>query len=307
MSTLTSYGQALSFSIGVPVHILDVKPANGLPPFQFWFYSPPSRVSLEDTVVYTVGLADQPQQGACPFVELFFQFSGKYPVEQLNNLASLLGGLIQEAAKRTHFSPNLLLRNLPIDILPGMKDILVCECAGRRPLWVEMEDRTIRVLSLIGLYPDETAQCIEKSGFNTYYAFLQQNIDFLKPRRPHLEPFSTDLTGYHLARIADLAQPPGPQEPGETWKQIIDWYARNIPTLGAQMQVEWFEAIPQLGILLGVETPDFSLAADPQQAAVEFLNLHTERIFAGAYLPEDGKSLKHNPNFVPPKESKLNV
>lgn len=307
VSTLSTYAQALTSALGAPAHILDVNAQDSLPPFQFWFYNPPSKVSFEDTVCYTVGFADQSQGGACPYVELFFQFTGKYPIDQLNNLASILGGFLQEVRRRSRFTPNLLVRNLPIELLPGMRDILLVEGAGRRPLWVELSDRTIRVLSLVCLYPQEAAWCAEKSGFNTYHAFLDQGIDFLKPRRKSLEEFSIDFTGQQLARVLDLTRSTDPLSPEELWEEVREWYRLNAPDLGKNLTEDLYGSLETLDILLGVPFPDFPEEMNPRQARLLFLFTHWERIYAGAYEPTSGEHLVSNPHFVPPLQSHLRV
>ena len=307
-STLTTYAQALTSAIGVPAHILDINMEDeGYPPFQFWFYHPPSKVSFEDTVVYTVGLANSSQGGACPYVELFFQFTGKYPVEQLNNLAQILGGLVHETRKRVRFTPNTLIRNLPIELLPGMRDVMVQEGAGRRALWVELQDRTVRVLSLIALYPQEANWCATKSGFNTYHAFLNQGIDFLKPRRQQLTDFPVEPTGRQLARICDLSQSTDPPSPDELWDEVRSWYELNAPNIAKKQTPDLYQTLENLGESLGVTLPEFPEDIPHVQAQFTFLVTHWEMIYSGAYEPGPAGKLKANPNFIPPVQSFLKV
>lgn len=264
---------------------------------QLWFYTPPSAISQENTVIYTVGLSNYTFDSPCPKIELSFQFPGQFQRWQLEKLGRLLGTFIHDTLKVTHFTPNLLLTGLKRPFMPAMWDILVIEGAGMRPLWIELEDQAaIRMLHLLPVYTDEVP-LIQQLGFwNTYRQLIHQKINFLAPNRPKLSKIEFHPDDLQLARVVPVYQAPRTLE--QLRMDIQHWYQINAPTLPAA-----HHQVPQVPT---GQAAFWGLHEERYQAQRQqfndherrWLTYHWEAIYAGNYQVEENH-LKTNAYFSP--------
>ena len=273
---------------------LNVQNSDDLCLFQLWFYLPPSKLSSDNTVIYTVGLSRRYFESPCPWIELSFQAPGRHDRPQLEKLGMILGELVYDTLKVTHFTPNLLLTGLKRQFMPNMRDMLVIEGAGMRPLWIEMDDRIVRILQLLPLYQEEVPLIREMGFWNTYRRFIKQKINFLEPNRPKLTNRQFHPDDQQLAREVVINQ--GSPSKEKIWQDIQKWYRVNAPRIQAA-QIEqppapsdnWEETF---GL-----SKSFTDKASVAQTD-EWLEQHGKRLYAGGFLPTQEKFLPVNPYFI---------
>lgn len=291
---MKSIANFFTTEFGQPSFGINSENAEGSFKIQLWVYLPPSGYSSDNIVIQTVGLAQRSFNGPCPWIELSFQIPGQHERPQLEKLGMLLGELIYDTLKVTEFTPNLLLTHLKRQYMPEMQDIMVTEGAGLRPLWVEMEDRTIRMLSLIPLYRDEVS-IIRKMGFwNSYRDFIYQKINFVEVARPRLRQamFHPD----ELRGAREVAIYNAPISKAEIWEDIRRWYQLNAPNIKAAQLKEqpaysanWADIF---GLSSSLDSRNHSSQSD------EWIVQHWKRLYAGGFLPTQDKVLHLNPHFI---------
>lgn len=262
---------------------------------QLWFYSPPSNLSADNTVIYTVGLSQRYFESPCPWIELSFQVPGQYKRPQLEKLGMILGELIYDTCKVTHFTPNLLLTGLKHYFMPDMKEILVVEGAGIRPLWLEMEDKTVRMLQLIPVYNEELPLICEMGFWNTYRTFIENKINFLAPNRTRIKESRFHPDDQRLARKVEIynAEP----SKDKIWQDIQKWYQVNAPGIQAAQLEKQPSPSDNWEVIFGLNnlyTDKFTVAKTD-----EWLENHWQRLYAGCVLPTQERFLSINPHFFP--------
>lgn len=289
-------GQVFQRLLGTPAFGLQTENTDASFRLQFWFYPPPSKFSEDNTVLCTVGLSQRYFEGACPWIELMFQVPGRHARPQLEKLGVVIGEVLFNTLKVTRFTPNLLLTSLRRPLLPNMRDILVVEGAGLRPLWMETDDRNIQILHLLPVYQEEVP-LIRKMGFwNTYRRFIEQEVDFLSPNRPKLVDTQFHPDEQRLAREVSIYQ--GGLSIEKIWRDIQGWYQANAPRVPAAQ-------LPGPPAALDNWEDSFGLTASfpgkkPPEDPENWLEEHWERLYAGGFLPGLEETLSVNPHFYSP-------
>jgi hypothetical protein len=291
MEYVDQLSEFLLKEIGKPTFALNVQNSDDSFQIQLWFYSPPSKLSEDNTVIYTVGLSRRYFEGPCPWIELSFQVEGHYDRPQLEKLGMIFGELIYDTCKMTQFTPNLLLTNLKRPFMPNMQDVLVVEGAGMRPLWLEMEDRTVRMLQLIPVYKEEL-HLIRKMGFwNTYRTFIENKINFFSPNRQKIEKQFFHPDDQRLVREVEIYKTESSKE--EIWLNIKKWYQVNAPAIQAA-QLETQPALSEnWEMIFGLNKSFIVTKTD------EWLVQHWQSLYSGRFLPTPEKFLPINPHFLP--------
>lgn len=286
---------ALLKEIGKPTFAINVQNIDDSFRIQLWFYSPPSRISYENTVIYTVGLSQRYFEGPCPWIELSFQVEGKYDRSQLEKLGMVLGELIYDTCKVTQFTPNLLLTGLERPIMPNMQNILVAEGAGIRPLWVELEDRSIRILQLIPVYKEELPFIREMGFWNTFRSFIENKINFFKSNRPKIEKTFFHPDDQRLVREVEIYK--GFPSEEKIWYDIRKWYKVNAPAIQAASKESQPVSSDNWEMIFGLNNINHDKISISKTD--EWLKGHWQGIYAGSVLPTQEKYLSVNPYFFP--------
>lgn len=279
---------------GKPAFSLNTENSDASFRIQLWFYPPPSNHSTDNNAVCTLGLSQRYFDGPCPLIELSFQVPGQYVNQQLEKLGIILGELLFNTLTITQFTPNLLLTNLKYQFMPDMRDMMVIEGAGIRPLWIEMEERAIRILHLVPVYVEEVPLIREMGFWNTYRTFVDKKINFLQPHRPKIVEAMFHPEEQKLAREVDIYN--GLPLNEKIWTSIQKWYftnASNIPAANIENQPlpsdDW-EYILGLSKVFTDKTP--------VEKTDRWLEHFWMRLYGGGFLPTRRKSLPVNPNFI---------
>ncbi len=279
---------------GKPSFGIETENADGSFRIHLWYYLPPSKQPEENTVIYTVGLSQKYFESACPWIELSFHVPGQHGRTQLEKLGMILGEFIYDTFKVTNFTPNLLLTGLKHHFMPDMRNIMVGEGAGMRPLWLELEDRTVRVLHLIPVYSEELPHIREMGFWNTYRTFMEHKINFLAPNRTKLSKAQFHTDDQRLAREVEIYKGLPPRE--KIWTDVQKWYKANAPKIPAAQfeqppaHSDHWEKIFGLNNSSGQKIPEVKTD--------EWIEQHWERLYAGGFLPTQEKVLPINSHFI---------
>jgi hypothetical protein len=292
-------GSTFQNLLGKPSFGIKAENISSLNNFQLWFYPPPSKFSSDNTVIYTVGLCEYYFISSCPNIELSFQVPGKHGRPQLEKLGMILGELIFDTLKIAHFTPNLLLTGLKRLLMPGMKDILVLEGAGIRPLWIEDEKgRNIRILQLLPVYEDELPLIRRMGYWNTYRSFIKHKINFFEPNRKSLSDVEYFPEELKLAREVGVYQPP--PDMYRLTEQIGTWYAQNAPLLPAAKTMELPLTVENMEKVYGIRWQEFEKEPSSRESEnAEIVNNLWERLYSGYYKKGENNTIIKNPHFFP--------
>lgn len=286
-------------SFGKPDFGLNVQNSDDSFQIQLLFYSPPSKLSADNTVIYTIGLSQRYFDSPCPWIELSFQVPGIHKRPQLEKLGTILGEFIYDTLKVTHFTPNLLLPGLKRQFMPEMQDMMVLEGAGIKPLWLEVgQNLNIRILHLLPVYKEEVPLIKIMGVWNIYRSFIKQHINFLEPNRKQLTEPEFYPEELKLAREVSIYQQP--LDEIQLSQQIRNWYIHNAPELPVAKTSQLPLKIENLKKHFGINDrkEDSLSASDGYNHPLDLVQLW-ERLYAGYYQYKKGIGLTPNPNFTP--------